>query len=77
MRFSKALSTAPALRQVACTNTAPATVPEGRTGPLQRICEKSIARGKTAVHGYWHTYHPQTGGKVSVEINTYSEGWGK
>lgn len=73
MRFSKALSTAPALHQAACTNTAPAAVPEGRTGPLRSACEKSIARGKTAMRSYWHTYHPQIGGKVSVEISTYSE----
>lgn len=34
MGFSKALSTAPALRRVACANTAPAAIPEGRTGLL-------------------------------------------
>lgn len=70
MRLSKALSSA-------CTNTAPAAVLEGRTGPLWSVCEKPIGRGKTAMHRYWHTCHPQAGGKVSVEINTYSEGQGK
>lgn len=80
MRFSKALSTAPALHQGAGTNTAPAAaipVPEGRTGLLWSFCGKSVARGKRSMCSYWCVSHPQTGRKVSVEINTYPEGWGK
>lgn len=55
MGFSKALSTAPALSWAGCTNTAPAAVHKGKTGPLQGIHEEPTARGETEMHHCWHT----------------------
>lgn len=49
MIFSKALSAAPAPCGAMYTDSTSAALPEGKTGPLQSVCEQSIARRQAAM----------------------------